>query len=167
MNNKTILIGIAIFSLLFVGGAYVLLNNSEQAQAKVVTYTSKDKEKPKVEVKETIKDIGNIKLKDESVTEFQFKNTGTKPLQLSNITSSCGCTVGRIVYNGKISKEYGMHSKSDDVVEIQPNSEATLKVIYRPYVMPVYGLVEREVYMDTNDPANAKLSFKIKTIVQK
>lgn len=167
MNNKTFLIGIIIFSLLFVGVAYVLLNNSEQAQAKVVTYSSNDENKPEIDVKETVKDIGTIKLKDESVTEFPFNNTGTKPLQLSNITSSCGCTVGRIVYNGKASKEYGMHSQSNDVFEIPPNTQATLQVIYRPYVMPVYGLVEREVYMDTNDPAHAKLAFKIKTIVQK
>lgn len=165
--NKTLLIGIITFSLLFVAGAYVLLNNSEQAQAKVVLYTSKDQEKPIVEAKETYKDIGNIKLKDESVTEFTFKNVGTKPLQLSNITSSCGCTVGRIIINGKQSKEYGMHAKSSDVLEIAPNVQATVKVIYRPYVMPVYGLIEREVYMDTNDPANSKLAFKIKTIVQK
>lgn len=83
------------------------------------------------------------------------------------MSSSCGCTVGKILYNGTVSKEYGMHTKNSDVIEIAPNTQATLQVIYRPYVMPVYGLVEREVYLETNDPNNPKLAFQIKTIVQK
>lgn len=59
-----------------------------------------------------------------------------------------------------------MHSKDSYIAEIAPNKEAKLKVIYRPYIMPVYGQVEREAYLSTNDPQNPKLVFKIKAQVK-
>jgi len=32
--------------------------------------------------------------------------------------------------------------------------------------MPVYGIIEREVYVSTNDPENPKLVFKVKATVK-
>lgn len=165
MNNKTLFGGITIFSLVLVGGSYFFLNTSSKPQPNILSYTSVDKDKPIAEVKETFKDLGKIKVSEQKEAEFILKNKGVRPLQLSQITSSCGCTVGQIAYKGKTSQEYGMHSQSDDVIEIAPQTEATITVIYRPYVMPVYGLVEREVYITTNDPNNPKLTFKVKSIV--
>lgn len=158
-------IGLALFSLVLIVGSYLLLNTPAKPQPKVLSYTSQDKEKPIAEVKENFKDLGTIKVKDTQESVFTIKNTGTKTLQLSNINSSCGCTAGQIIYNGKTSKEYSMHSQSEDVFEIKPQTEAQIKVTYRPFTMPVYGLVEREVYITTNDPANAKLIFKVKAVV--
>lgn len=76
------------------------------------------------------------------------------------------CTVGQVIYQEKASQEFGMHSQSNYVAEIAPGKEATIKVTYRPYLMPVYGYVEREVYMATNDPLNSKLVFKVTATVQ-
>lgn len=165
MNNKILLIGIALFSVVLLIGSYILLNGSSKAQPNVLSYNSQDKEKPVVEVKDASKDFGTIKVKDTKETIFTIKNAGTKTLQLSNINSSCGCTAGQIIYKGVTSKEYSMHSQSGDVFEVAPQTEAQVKVIYRPFTMPVYGLVEREVYITTNDPLNSKLVFKIKAVV--
>ena len=54
-----------------------------------------------------------------------------------------------------------MHAKSDDVIEIAPGKQALVRVIYVPSIMPVYGSVEREVYLNTNDPNSPKLTFKV------
>lgn len=110
-------------------------------------------------------DLGTIKVADQKETEFTIKNIGTKPLQLSNMSSSCHCTFGQFIYQGKTSDEYGMSTVSDVLTPIAPNTEAMVKVIYRPYIMPVYGLVEREVYLSTNDPNNPKLVFQVKAVV--
>ncbi len=45
--------------------------------------------------KEKIYDFGNVK-QGESVThEFKFKNTGNKPLVISDVVKGCGCTTAR------------------------------------------------------------------------
>lgn len=165
MNNKTLLIGIGVFSLILVAGSYLLLNTPDKPQPKVLSYAQQDKEKPTVEAKVTFKDLGKIKVSDTQIATFTIANRGAKPLQLSKINSSCGCTAGQIIYKGVESKEYSMHSQSDDVFEIAPQTQAQVRVTYRPFTMPVYGLVEREVYITTNDPNNSKLVFKVKAVV--
>ncbi len=49
-----------------------------------------------------------------------------------------------------------MHAQSGYVTEVAPGDTATVRVIYKPSLMPVYGLVEREVYITTNDPDRQK-----------
>ena len=38
-------------------------------------------------------DYGNIAMKSDGYRIFTFKNTGDKPLILSNVKASCGCTI--------------------------------------------------------------------------
>lgn len=148
-------------------GSYFLFNPGGGVKAiTIVNYKTTDKEKPKVETKETFKDLGKIKVSEKKSAEFTIKNIGQKTLQLYNVFSSCGCTTSQIVVNGQSSDEFGMHSQSRYVAEVLPGKQARIRVIYRPYVMPVYGLVEREVYLSTNDPDNQKLVFKVKAYVK-
>ncbi len=165
MSNKKLLFFIIFISVALLIGSYLLINKPDEQQTKVLSYSATDKNKPAAEINENFKKLGNIKVSDTSKTTFKIKNSGTKPLQLSKINSSCGCTAGQIIYKGVISKEYSMHSKSSDIFEIAPNTEAELIIVYRPFTMPVYGFVEREVYIFTNDPNNPKLSFKIQANV--
>lgn len=166
MSTRNIVIAVILFSLVFVGGSYFLLAGGNKPQVQVAAYSSKDKDKPIVEVKKTLVDLGTIKVSDQKEVEFTIKNIGTKPLQLSNMSSSCMCTFGQLIYQGKTSDEYGMSTISDVLTPIAPNTEAIVRVIYRPYIMPVYGPVEREVYLSTNDPNNPKLVFQVKTVVK-
>lgn len=166
MNSKTFILSAFVISLVILFGAYFMLSKTSVPEVRVSSYTSVDREKPKVEVKSTFFDMGKIKVSDQKTAEFTIQNIGSKPLQLYDISSSCGCTVGQISYQGKESKEYGMHSVGTFEQAIAPQTEAKIKVIYRPYIMPVYGNVEREVYISTNDPDNPKLVFKIKAFVQ-
>ena len=107
-----------------------------------------------------------MKVSDDKSANFKIKNIGQKPLQLSNISSSCNCTFGQVIINGKESDVFGMHNVSDFAGEILPGKEAIIKVTYRPSIMLVYGAVEREVYVSTNDPENPKLIFKVKANVK-
>lgn len=166
MKSKPIVISVIAISLVILFSSYFVLSKTSSPEVKVASYTATDTEKPKVEVKETFFDMGKVKVSDQKTAEFVIKNIGTKPLQLYDISSSCGCTVGQISYQGKESKEFGMHSVGSFDQLIAPQTEAKVTVIYRPYVMPVYGIVEREVYISTNDPQNPKLVFKVKAFVQ-
>ncbi|GAB1856728.1 DUF1573 domain-containing protein [Flavobacteriaceae bacterium MHTCC 0001] len=68
-----------LFTLLFVGLISVSLN----AQDKVA----------KIEFKETTIDYGTIEKGADGVRTFEFTNTGDAPLIISNVKSSCGCTI--------------------------------------------------------------------------
>lgn len=166
MSTRNIVIAVILFSLVFVGGSYFLLAGGNKPEVKISSYSSKDKERPVAEVKKTLVDLGKMKVSDEKSAEFTIKNTGTKPLQVSDMNSSCNCTFGQFIYQEKTSAEFGLHSPSDYLGDIAPNTEAKIKVIYRPSIMPVYGPVEREVYLSTNDPDKQKLVFQVKANVQ-
>lgn len=164
--DKKIVVGIMALSVVLIVGFVFLVGSSSNSQPKVASYQISDKEKPKVEVKNPFGDLGEMKVSDQKTLDFTLKNTGDKPLQLSNVSTSCGCTLAQIIIEGKASPEFGMHSTSNYMTELAPGKEATVRAIYRPYIMPVYGIVEREVYVQTNDPANPKLVFKVRANVQ-
>ncbi len=165
MNTKWIIGGILATAVLIIG-SYVLLAGGNTQQVRILSYTAKDTQKPIVEAASTSQDLGTMKVSQEKDATFTVTNKGSKPLQLFDITSSCMCTFGQITVNGKSSEEFGMHSTSDYVASIASGQKATVKVIYRPYLMPVYGAVEREVYVGTNDPSHPKLVFKVTAHVQ-
>lgn len=49
---------------------------------------------PKIEFKEETIDYGTVsKGEDDGLRVFEFKNTGDSPLVISDVKSSCGCTV--------------------------------------------------------------------------
>ncbi|MBI4225800.1 DUF1573 domain-containing protein [Candidatus Roizmanbacteria bacterium] len=166
--SKSFIFGIIIFSLVVIGGSYFLVAGGKQNTSVVtsISYKATDKEKPKAETKELFKDMGKMKVSEQKSEDFFVKNVGVKPLQLSQISSSCGCTVAQVIIDGKESEEFGMHSQSDYIAEIAAQKEAKIRVTYRPYVMPVYGAVDREVYVTTNDPENPRLVFKINAYVK-
>lgn len=46
-----------------------------------------------IELSESNVDLGNVKYGGKAVTTVDIKNTGDKPLIISNAKASCGCTV--------------------------------------------------------------------------
>lgn len=155
--------------LILIGSVVVLsflLTAGQKPAPATAKYTTLDSDRPKAETDKISVDLGTIKVSDVKVQEFALKNVGAKPLQILNVNSSCGCTSGQIIYNGEISKEFSMHKQSGFVTEVAPGDTAKVRLTYRPASMPVYGLVERAVFVETNDPANAKLTFSIRTKVE-
>lgn len=166
MNSKIIIGSIVVSAVILVFGAYSVGQGSKTPSVVISSYNSTDQSKPKAEIPQSSADLGPMKVSDEKSNDFMIKNSGDKPLQLSNIKSSCGCTVARIVIDGKESEEFGMHSQGSEIFEIAPQKSAIVRITYRPFVMPVYGFVEREVYVQTNDPLNPNLTFKVTTNVK-
>lgn len=168
--EKKLLIGVTVISFLFIFISYFLITNfsskTNLKKVEIISYQASEEKRPKAKVDLDFKDIGTIKISEEKTADFVVKNIGYKPLQLFNISSSCGCTFGKIIFDNQESEEFGMHSQSDYVGEVLPGKQAIVKVIYRPYIMPVYGLVEREVYVATNDPDHPRLVFKVKAMVK-
>lgn len=160
MSPKTIIIWMLVFIVSIVGIAFLLTVGQTPTPA-TASFSAQDTDRPKAEISNTSRNLGEIKVTDVKVEEYAVKNVGTKPLQILNVNSSCGCTAGQIIYQGKTSEEFSMHTQSGFVTEIASGDTATVRLTYRPASMPVYGLVEREVYVETNDPANSKLIFSI------
>ncbi len=48
---------------------------------------------PEITFENTEHDFGNMEYRGDGTCEFVFKNTGKEPLILTNVKSSCGCTV--------------------------------------------------------------------------
>lgn len=160
MRPNIIVISLIAFFIIMIGSAFIITSKQE-LQPTTMVFSAQDKDRPKAETARTSFNMGEIKVSDVKRQDYSLKNTGTKPLQILNVNSSCGCTAGQIIYNGKTSKEYSMHSQSGLVTEIAPGDTAIVRLTYRPATMPVYGLVERAVYVTTNDPVNQKLVFSI------
>jgi len=165
MSTKFVVISTFIFFVAIVTVSF-LLTAGQKPAPNAITYSASSAEKPVAEAPDSLFDFGEIKVSDVKENDFVLKNTGTRPLQILNINSSCNCTAGKIIYNGTETKEYGMHVQSGYLMDIAPNTEAKVRVIYRPSLMPVYGAVEREVYITTNDPQKDRLVFAIKANVK-
>ncbi len=63
------------------------------AQEKQVTEKPKDPNAPAFEFVSEVIDYGKIALNADGLRTFKFKNVGKSPLVISDIKSSCGCTV--------------------------------------------------------------------------
>ena len=49
--------------------------------------------KPEISFEKTVIDYGTVNTGDNGVREFVFKNSGNAPLIISNVKSTCGCTI--------------------------------------------------------------------------
>lgn len=165
MSTKAIIISGAIFVAVVVGLSF-LLTSGQKPIPEASTYSVADSDKPIAQAAEVSADLGEMKVSDVKQADFELKNTGTKPLQILNINSSCNCTFGKVIYGAAESKEFGMHAQSGYVTDIAPGSFATVRVIYKPAIMPVSGLVERTVTITTNDPERKNLTFTVRANVK-
>lgn len=157
--------GITVLLLVVIVLFSVNEGKQRQAASNITSFSENEKEKPEVAISSSFSDLGNIKVKDEKSAEFTIENKGTKPLSLFKVSSSCDCTFGQITIDGVKSPEFTMHSKNPWTGTLDPGKKATLNVIYRPFIMPVKGIVTRDVFMQTNDPAKSQLTFTVKANV--
>ena len=58
-----------------------------------VGFAVEAQETAKMEFKSEVIDYGEINKGSDGVRVFEFTNTGNIPLVISNVTSSCGCTI--------------------------------------------------------------------------
>src|SRR3989338_644470 len=165
MSTKMLII--VVFGFIVVTAGLVFVFSTGQKPSSVAaSFSAQDPDRPQAETARIFFDMGEIKVSDVKQEDFSLKNTGAKPLQILNINSSCNCTFGKVIYKDLTTNEYGMHDQSGYVTEIAPGNTAIVRVIYKPALMPVYGIVEREVYITTNDQTRQKVIFSVKARVK-
>jgi len=99
----------------------------------------------KISFKETTVDYGTIVKGSDGVREFEFTNTGDAPLIISDVKSSCGCTIPK---------------KPDG--PIAPGESSTIEVKYdTKRVGPIRKTIS--VYSNASEPIK---SLKIKGTVK-
>ncbi|MGV8945722.1 MAG: DUF1573 domain-containing protein [Lutibacter sp.] len=76
-------------TLLFIG----FLTFTAKAQETQVVEQQKDTNAPAFEFVTEVIDYGKIALNADGLRIFKFKNTGKSPLVITDVKSSCGCTI--------------------------------------------------------------------------
>lgn len=157
------ILGTIIFAALILAGAIVFAATQTTKQPQ--TYGVSDEFRPQVEVDKVVSDLGQMLVSDIKTADFNIKNIGARPLVISNITTSCGCTFAQVEIDGQKSPRFSMHTTAVWTGEIAPGQGAKITAIYEPAIMPVKGKVERMVYIKTNDPARQNLTMTVTAVV--
>jgi len=130
----------------------------------------------------TVHDYGNIKYSSkDGEYDFTFENTGDKPIVLTNVKSSCGCTVPqwskkpvqpgetskiKVVYNttipGKFSKTVTVYSNAgNSPVKLQVKGNVTITMAEAQKIKET-NQKNRELMLDAN-PNKSKTTQSGKT----
>ena len=107
---------------------------------------TKNEKTPEITFDKLVHDYGTIFEGDPGECEFTFKNTGKEPLVLSNVSSSCGCTV-----------------PSWPKDPIMPGKSSTIKVKYNTRV----GGINKSITVLSNAGENSRVELRIKGNVVK
>ncbi|MCL1850816.1 MAG: DUF1573 domain-containing protein [Bacteroidetes bacterium] len=101
---------------------------------------------PEIKFANLVHDYGTIYKDGDGVCYFEFTNTGRADLQLTNVSSSCGCTVPQWP------KE-----------PIAPGQSAQIKVSYNTSRV---GFISKSVFVDWNGGERVTLNIKGNVIEQ-
>ncbi|MCR4278849.1 MAG: DUF1573 domain-containing protein [bacterium] len=78
-------------------------------------------------------------------TTVMVKNTGTKPLKINRLSTSCGCTTAKM-----------------DQSDLAPDDERLLTVTFDPMAHPdQIGALIRVVYLQTSDPNTPETEINV------
>lgn len=138
-----------LITLLFIGLASLTIN----AQDKVA----------KIEFKSDTIDYGTIEKGSNGVRIFEFTNTGDAPLIVSNVTSTCGCTIPKKPEGPILPGKTGQIEVKYDTNRVNPIRK-TITVISNAETPTVALKIKGEV-IDSN--SKSVLEKTEKSVVQK
>ncbi len=133
--KKKFLLGIGIITLIIFSGCISIPENQ-----------SLENNKPKIEITPEFYDFGNVPYEKIEYVFF-VKNKGTGILEITGISTSCGCTKGTI-----------------DKKLINSGETAKLLVTIDPNLMEkgIEGKIERIVYVKSNDIEKPEIEIELK-----
>ena len=137
-----------IITILFIG----FIGLSMNAQSKVA----------KIQFKTDTIDYGTIEKGANGVRVFEFTNTGDAPLIISNVSSSCGCTVPSWTKEPVMPKASGTIEVKYDTKRVSPIRK-TITVISNAET-PTVALKRKGDVVDTKD--SSVLDKNNKSVVQ-
>jgi hypothetical protein len=83
---------------------------------------------------------------------FKIENVGDKPLNITGISTSCGCTSALLFINGETSPRFGRNNNPIDWMgEIDVGKSADLIVTYDAGLHPDSGHIKRVIFIKSND----------------
>ncbi len=94
-------------------------------------------------------DFGKIKQNSEGIHEFEFKNTGKDPLIITNVKSTCGCTVPTYPVEPVKKGDKGIISVKYDTKRIGMFNK-TITVYSNAKNSPIKLIIKGEVYQESN-----------------
>lgn len=97
-------------------------------------------------IKDNTLDYGKIKQNANGERVVQFKNTGDKPLIISNVQSTCGCTV-----------------PSWPKDPIMPGKKGEVKIVYNTKNA---GTINKTITINSNDPKTPALAVHVTGMVE-
>ncbi len=100
---------------------------------------------PKIEITPAERDLGQMPQKHMETT-YTVKNSGSQPLIINKISTSCDCTKAEV-----------------ESTVIAPGATTVLRVTMDPALLNLYGKIRRDIVLETNDPSTpvAKAIFRV------
>jgi len=166
-RGKTIILLVVILAVVVGAGVGVALLRGGASNSSV----GSEEGNPTLEIETLEINLGEMNLQEERVGEIALANTGSGPLKISRVRTSCMCTSAVLVLNGRESPEINMEMHNSPAVNawvgtLGPGERGALRIIYRPSKMPVKGPVDRLVLFETNDPAHRKVQVRMTAFVK-
>lgn len=164
MNGDTkIILGALGASLLIIVGAALFMGKDTSPKRENLGTAG-------VAIDKTFEDFGNMNVDEEKTAVFTITNTSDSVLRLWGVSTSCNCTFASVVIGGIEKGEFNMPAHMNAglknwIGEVPAKQTATLKVTYKPKIMPVTGSVTRQTRFSTNDPKNPEMEVSIKANV--
>lgn len=158
MKESYIIIMVIIGTVLLIGGGVVLAGKLDQAPQ------VSENGQARVFLGETSHSWGDVPINGGNVeATFAITNEGTASLELYNVNTSCMCTTAQLEVGGKTSPEFGMHTKSNYVMEVPAGETASLKVVFDPafHGPQGKGAITRQIKLKTNDESHSDLMFTV------
>ncbi len=162
-SDTKIIIGAIFASVAIIVGAIFVLGKDTSPKRESLGQAS-------MTIDKTFEDFGDMKGDEERTATFTITNTSNEMLRIWNIATSCDCTFASISINGQETGEFNMPMHMSSMLknwigEVPAKQTATLKVTYKPKVMPVVGVVTRQTTFVTNDPKNESVEVSVKANV--
>ncbi len=162
-SDTKVIIGAILASIAIITGAVFLLGKDKSLARDTLGAAT-------MTIDKTFEDFGDMKGDEEKTATFTVTNTSDTVLRIWNISTSCDCTFASIAIGGVETGEFNMPMHmvarlKNWIGEVPAKQTATLKVTYKPKIMPVTGIVTRQTRFATNDPKNAEVEVSVKANV--
>lgn len=157
MTSKNFPLFITIILLLVATGGVIIKYHESLSRTVKQEQAQTSEEKPILSWKETDFDWGKIPQNKIAEHSFVIKNTGSLPLEISKIRTSCACTTAELLLDNQTKVLPS---------SIPPNSGAVIKVLFDPEKMNSHGDTKRAVRVETNDPLTPFLIFNLQAYVE-
>lgn len=162
MKNQTRNIILGILAVAAIGGIIFFTRQPTQNSGAVA---QKEWSASALQTDETFYNFGTVSMAAGSVRRaFTLTNTGTEPVAVTGIGTSCMCTKARLKKDGNVFGPFGMlgHGAMPSIrQEIMPGKTAELEAEFDPAAHGPSGTgkIRRIITIDTNSQTKPKLEI--------